>query len=99
VASFVTDSIITTKKLDVNSIDLDTVEKDGNLYQVMKVLRVNRLRTAILSDSIDQIGKFKTVERFHKFSTLIMNLSIRKFVYFRMLIFINIHQIIDEHKT
>ena len=29
----------------------------------MKVLRVNRLRTSILSDSIDQIGKFKTVER------------------------------------
>jgi len=24
---------------------------------------VNRLRTAILSDTIDQIGKFKTVER------------------------------------
>jgi len=24
---------------------------------------VNRLRTAILSDSIDEIGKFKTVER------------------------------------
>jgi len=42
---------------------LDTIEKDGNLYQVMKVLRVNRLRTAILSDSIEQIGKFKTVER------------------------------------
>ncbi|GBH34645.1 hypothetical protein NZNM25_14360 [Nitrosopumilus zosterae] len=29
----------------------------------MKVLRVNRLRAAILSDAIDQIGKFKTVER------------------------------------
>ena len=29
----------------------------------MKVLRVNRLRTAILTDSIAQIGKFKTVER------------------------------------
>jgi len=42
---------------------LDTIEKDGNLYQVMKVLRVNRLRTAILSDSINEIGKFKTVER------------------------------------
>jgi len=27
------------------------------------LLRVNRLRTAILSDSIDEIGKFKTVER------------------------------------
>jgi len=29
----------------------------------MKVLRVNRLRTAILTDSISDIGKFKTVER------------------------------------
>ena len=29
----------------------------------MKVLRVNRLRTAILSNSINEIGKFKTVER------------------------------------
>ena len=29
----------------------------------MKVLRVNRLRTAILSDSIESVGKFKTVER------------------------------------
>ena len=29
----------------------------------MKVLRVNRLRTAILSDSIKDIGKFKTVDR------------------------------------
>jgi hypothetical protein len=29
----------------------------------MKVLRVNRLRTAILSNSIGEIGKFKTVER------------------------------------
>ena len=103
--SFATDSIITTKKLDVNSADLggfayensgddvyvlqngiyrfngkwkkrgignlgnkqiehlDTIEKDGQLYQVMKVLRVNRLRTAILTDSIGEIGKFKTVER------------------------------------
>ena len=42
---------------------LDTIEKDGQLFQVMKVLRVNRLRTAILSDSINDIGKFKTVER------------------------------------
>jgi len=27
------------------------------------LLRVNRLRTAILSNSIEEIGKFKTVER------------------------------------
>ena len=105
VISFATDSIITTKKLGVNSVKLggfayensgddvyvlqngiyrfnakwkkrgignlgngqiehlDTVEKNGNLYQIMKVLRVNRLRTAILSDSISDIGKFQTVER------------------------------------
>jgi len=105
VVSFATDSILTTKKLDVDSSDLgrwayensgddayvlqngisrlnkiwkkrgignlgnrqiehlDTIEKDGSLYQVMKVLRVNRLRTAILSNSIGEIGKFKTVER------------------------------------
>ena len=29
----------------------------------MKILRVNRLRIAILFDSINEIGKFKTVER------------------------------------
>lgn len=105
VVSFATDSIITTRKLDIDSTKLgdfsydnsgndvyvlqngiyrfngkwkkrgignlgnsqiehlDTIEKNGQLYQVMKVLRVNRLRTAILSNSIDQIGKFKTVER------------------------------------
>ena len=105
VVSFATDSIITAKKLDVNSLDLggfayensgddvyvlqngiyrfngkwkkrgignlgnrqiehlDTIEKDGNLFQVMKVLRVNRLITTILTDSVEDIGKFNTVER------------------------------------
>jgi len=29
----------------------------------MKVLRVNRLRSSILSDSINEIGKFKKIER------------------------------------
>ena len=42
---------------------LDTIEKDGKLYQVFNLLRVNRLRTAILSDSINDIGKFSTVKR------------------------------------
>ena len=106
IVSFATDSIITTKKLDIDSTKLgdfsydnsgddvyvlqngiyrfngkwkkrgignlgnkqiehlDTIGKNGQLYQVMKVLRVNRLRTAILSNSVDQIGRFKTVERF-----------------------------------
>ncbi len=103
--SFATDSIISTKKLGVNSSKLggfayensgddvyvlqngiyrfnkkwkkrgignignrqiehlDTVENNGNLYQIMKVLRVNLLRTSILSDTIEDIGKFNTVER------------------------------------
>lgn len=105
VVSFATDSIITTKKLNIDSTKLgdfsydnsgndvyvlqngiyrfngkwkkrgignlgnlsiehlDTIEKNGQLYQVMKVNKVNRLRTAILSNSINEIGKFKTVER------------------------------------
>ena len=42
---------------------LDTIEKDGNLFQVMKVLRVNRIITTILTDSVEDIGKFNTVER------------------------------------
>lgn len=105
VVSFATDSIITTKKLDINSDHLggfkyensgddvyvlqngiyrfngkwkkrgignlgnkqiehlDTVEKDGKLYQVMKVMKVNRLKSAILSNAIKDIGKFSTVER------------------------------------
>jgi len=103
--SFATDSIITTKKIDVNSSVLgdfalensgsdvyvlqngiyrfnghwkkrgignlgskqiehiDTIEKDGKLYQVLKILRSGRLRTSILSDDISAIGKFTTIER------------------------------------
>ena len=132
VVSFATDSIITTKKLDIDSTKLgdfsydnsgddvyvlqngiyrfngkwkkrgignlgnsqiehlDTIEKDGNLYQVMKVLRVNRLRTAILSNSIGDIGKFKTVER-------LVNLNAdRKRNWFEKLTDINDEKIIDS---
>jgi len=42
---------------------LDTIEQDGKLYQVFKLLRVNRLRTSILSDDIASIGQFNTIER------------------------------------
>ena len=105
VVSFSTDSIISTKKIDVNSSKLgsfalehsandvyvlqngiyrfnglwkkrgignignkqiehlDTIEKNGKLYQVFKVLRVNRLRTSILSNNISDIGKFNVIER------------------------------------
>jgi len=69
---------------------LDTIEKDGNLYQVMKVLRVNRLRTAILSDSINEIGKFKTVER-------LVNLNAdRKRLWFEELRDVNDGKVIDS---
>jgi len=105
VVSFATDSVISTKKIDVDSNrlggfkleksaddvyvlqngiyrfngmwkkrgigklgsrtieHLDTVEKDGNLFQVMKVLRTNRLRSSILSGTVRDVGKFQTIER------------------------------------
>ena len=132
VVSFATDSIITTRKLDVNSIKLgdfshdnsasdvyvlqngiyrfngkwkkrgignlgnkqiehlETIEKDGKLYQVMKVLRVNRLRTSILTNSISEIGKFKTVER-------LVNLNAdRKRAWFEEITDINEKKMIDS---
>lgn len=132
IVSFATDSIITTRKLDINSTKLggfayensgndvyvlqngiyrfngkwkkrgignlgnkqiehlDTIEKNGNLYQVMQVKRVNRLRTAILTDSIDQIGKFKKVER-------LVNLNAdRKRQWFEDLTDINEKKMIDS---
>lgn len=42
---------------------IDTIERNGKLYQVLKLLRVNRLRTSILSDDIASIGKFSVIER------------------------------------
>jgi len=41
---------------------LDTIEKNGNLYQVMKVLRVNRLRASIPSNSISEIDNSKLLK-------------------------------------
>ncbi|OLB91883.1 MAG: DNA polymerase [Thaumarchaeota archaeon 13_1_40CM_38_12] len=132
VVSFATDSIITTKELQIDSPDLgsfkmeksandvyvlqngiyrfngkwkkrgigklgektiehlDTIVKDGNLYQVFKVLRTGRLRTSILSDSISEIGKFKTVER-------LVNLNAdRKRMWFEQLKDINDGKMIDS---
>ncbi len=132
VVSFATDSITSTKKLDVNSTKLggfahensgddvyvlqngiyrfngkwkkrgignlgnkqiehlDTIEKEGNLYQIMNVLRVGRLRTSILSNSIGEIGKFKTVER-------LVNLNAdKKRMWFEELRDINDWKIIDS---
>ena len=130
--SFATDSIISTKKLDVNSTKLgrfayensgddvyvlqngiyrfngkwkkrrignlgnkqiehlDTIEKDGNLYQIINVLRVGRLRTSILSNSIGEIGKFKTIER-------LVNLNAdKKRLWFEKLRNVNDGKIIDS---
>lgn len=56
----------------------------------MKVLRVNRLRTAILSNSIDSIGQFKTVER-------LVNLNAdRKRLWFKELVDVNDGKMIDS---
>ena len=69
---------------------LDTIEKNGNLYQFMKVLRVGRLRTSILSDSIRDIGKFKTVQR-------LVNLNAdRKRMWFEDLKNVNDGKVIDS---
>ena len=55
----------------------------------MKVLRVNRLRTAIISNAIQDIGKFKTVER-------LVNLNAdRKRMWFEELRDVNDERIID----
>lgn len=69
---------------------LDTIEKDGNLYQIMKVLRVGRLRTAVLSDSISGIGKFSEARR-------LVNLNAdRKRLWFEDLRDINDNTMIDS---
>lgn len=105
VVFFATDSICTTKKLEVNSINLgdfsfdneaddvfvlqngfyrfngkwkqrglgklgtreiehlDTFDKDGRLYYRFKVLRNNRLRSSILQNCVNDIGKIKPETR------------------------------------
>jgi len=42
---------------------IDTIERNGKLYQMFKIYRVNRLRTAIISNDIATIGKFSMIER------------------------------------
>ena len=42
---------------------LDTIERGDDLFYTYKVLRSNRLRSSILSDSVSDIGKFTTFER------------------------------------
>lgn len=132
VVCFATDSIITTKKLKVNSTKLgdfsydnsgddvyvlqngiyrfngkwkkrgignlgklqiehlDTIEKNGKLYQIMKVLKTNTLIASILSNSISEIGKFKTVQR-------LVNLNAdRKRIWFENITNVNDTKTIDS---
>jgi len=42
---------------------LDTFERDGKLFYRFKVLRSSRLRSSILQNKIQDIGKIKTFER------------------------------------
>ena len=48
-----------TKKIE----HLDTFEKDGRLYYRFNILRNNRLRSSILQDRIQDIGKIKPITR------------------------------------
>lgn len=51
-------------KLGTKEIEnIDTFERKGKLYYRFKVLRNSRLRSSILQDSINEIGKIKTFER------------------------------------
>jgi len=42
---------------------LDTIEHEGKLLMKLKVLRPKRLRSSILQDAVNDIGKFSEVER------------------------------------
>ncbi|AJM92695.1 hypothetical protein [Nitrosopumilus piranensis] len=42
---------------------LDTIEKDGKLFYKFKVLRAGQLRSSIIQDNIEGIGKFSEMTR------------------------------------
>jgi len=42
---------------------LDTIQRNGKLYAKLRVLRSKRLRSAILEDRLEEIGKFKEITR------------------------------------
>ena len=42
---------------------MDTIVKKGKLYLKYKVLRSSRLRSSILQDRLEDIGKIKTFEK------------------------------------
>src|SRR3989441_4606666 len=42
---------------------LDTIERDGKLLMKCRILRPKRLRSSILQDLVDQVGKFSEIER------------------------------------
>lgn len=42
---------------------LDTIERDGKLLMKCRILRPRRLRSSILQDSVEEVGKFSEFER------------------------------------
>lgn len=51
-------------KLSSKEIEhLDTIERDGKLLMKCRILRPKRLRSSILQDSVDEVGKFSEIER------------------------------------
>jgi hypothetical protein len=42
---------------------LDTIERDGKLLMKCRILRPKRLRSSILQDSVNEVGKFSEIER------------------------------------
>jgi len=43
--------------------NFETIEKEGKLIMKCKVLRSKRLRSSILSNATEDIGKFSVIER------------------------------------
>ena len=42
---------------------IDTIERNGKLLMKCRILRSKRLRSSILENSVDDIGKFSEIER------------------------------------
>lgn len=69
---------------------LDTIERDGKLLMKCKVFRPKRLRSSILQDLVDNVGKFSEVER-----ELNLNAD-KKRIWFKELKNVNDRNIIDS---
>jgi len=62
---------------------LDTIERGDALFYTYKVLRSNRLRSSILSDTVSDIGKFTTFERQVNLNADKKRLGLRNYVPFK----------------